>query len=62
MADYQVQLNILIKNKQYMEIRLFKKIVQYICKNIASYKLLDLVLKYLQNCPQQISLIPKSNV
>lgn len=52
-------------SKQYMDNKQFKNILNYVFENTkpkkASYKLLNLILKYLQNYPQQISLISKSN-
>lgn len=52
----------LIENKEYLDNERFEIVVERYFKNNASYKSLDLVLKYLENYPQQISLISQSNV
>lgn len=62
MKDYQVELKKIIEEKKHLVDQQFTNIVEYICENIVSYELLDLVLKYLEIYPQQISLIPKSNL
>lgn len=62
MEDYQVKLKNFIVEKKYVDDQQFTNIVEYICKNIVSYELLDLVLKYLEIYPQKISFIPKSNL
>ncbi|KAF0767622.1 Nucleolar pre-ribosomal-associated protein 1 [Aphis craccivora] len=59
MKDYQVELKKIIEEKKHLVDQQFTNIVEYICENIVSYELLDLVLKYLEIYPQQISLIPK---
>lgn len=62
MKDYQVKLKKFVEEKKHLVDQQFTNIVEYICENIVSYELLDLVLKYLEIYPQQISLIPKSNL
>jgi len=62
MEDYQVKLKEFIENKKYLDDQQFKDIAEYICENIVSNELLDLVLKYLEIYSQQISCIPKSNL
>lgn len=59
MEDYQVKLKEFIENKKYLDNQQFTDIVEYICENIVSHELLDLVLKYLEIYSQQISCIPK---
>lgn len=61
MEDYEVKLGQIVENKQYLDDEAFKNIFNYINKNVASNKLLDLILKYIEHYPQQILLIPKSN-
>jgi len=60
MNDYQLKLETIVDSKQLLDNGQFKILVKHTYKNV-SYKLLDLVLEYLQNYPHQISLIPKSN-
>lgn len=62
MEDYQIKLKEFIENKKHLDDEQFTDIVEYICENIASHELLDLVLKYLEIYSQQISCIPKSNL
>jgi len=62
MEDYLVKLKEFIENKKYLDDQQFTNIAEYICENIVSYELLDLVLKYLEIYPQQISCIPKSKL
>lgn len=62
MEDYEVKLEQIIENKQYMDCETLKNISNYICENNASIKLLYLIKEYLEIYPQQISLIPKSNI
>jgi len=54
-----------LDSKQYLDCEKFESIINYVTKNVksdeTSYELLDLVLKYLQNYPQQISLVSTSN-
>jgi len=61
MEDYQVKFKKIIENKKYLDNQQFTDIVEYICENIVTYELLDLLLKYLEIYSQQISHIPKSN-
>lgn len=62
MDDYQVKLAKIIEEKQFMDGQTFQKLIEYIYENNISSKLMDLVLKYLENYPQQISCVPKSNI
>jgi len=62
MANYQVKLKEFIENKKYLDNQQFTDIAEYICENIVTYELLDLLLKYLEIYSQQISCIPKSNL
>lgn len=57
MEDYQLKL----KSKQYLDRHSFKKVIKYIHKNDPSIELMDIVLQYLENYPQQTSLVPISN-
>ncbi|VVC41831.1 Hypothetical protein CINCED_3A025916 [Cinara cedri] len=59
MNEYYVKLNKLITEKKFMDSQTFEELVEYICENIISTKLLDLVLKYFEIYPQQISCIPE---
>ncbi|CAI6360685.1 unnamed protein product [Macrosiphum euphorbiae] len=59
MEDYQIKLKEFIENKKHLDDEQFTDIVEYICENIVSHELLDLVLKYLEIYSQQISSIPK---
>lgn len=61
MENYQLKLEDCIKNKQCVDSQLLKNIVEFVSDNITSSSLLDLVLTYLENYPQQVSLISKSN-
>lgn len=62
MEDYEVRLEQIVENKQHLDDEAFKNMFDYINENIASIKLLDLILKYLKLYPQQILLIPQSNI
>jgi len=62
MEDYQVKLKEFVENKKYLDDLQFTAIAEYVCENIVSYELLDLVLNYLEMYSQQISCIPKSNL
>jgi len=62
MEDYLVKLKEFIENKKYLPDQQFTNIAEYICENIVSHELLDLVLKYLDIYSQQIACIPKSNL
>jgi len=58
----QLKLKKLIANREYLDNQTFKTVIGDYCKKNASYKLLDLVLKYLKNYPHQMSLISKGNL
>lgn len=62
MEDYEEKLEQIVENKQYLDDEAFKNVFNYISKNVASVKILDLILKYIKHYPQQILLIPKSNI
>lgn len=62
MEDCDVKLGQIVENKQYLEDEAFKNVLNYINENVVSIKLLDLILKYIEHYPQQILLIPKSNI
>lgn len=54
-----------LDSKQYLDCEKFKSVLDYVTENVksdeTSYELLNLVLEYLQNYPQQISLVSTSN-
>lgn len=63
MEDYQLKFEKSIGSKEYVDDKTFKIIAENIGENTASsHKLLDLVLKYLEIYPQQVTLIPESNL
>lgn len=61
MEDIQVKLKESVENKKLLDNQTLKIVSKYICKNVISPELLNLVLYYLEMYPHQISLIPKSN-
>lgn len=50
-----------VENKEYLDNKILKSI-NHISFNTDCYELLDLVLKYLENYPQQISLLQTSKL
>lgn len=60
--QYRVELEKLVEEKKYLEVQGFKNIITFIGRNCASDKLLDIFLEYVKIYPQQIFLIPKSNL
>lgn len=62
MDDYQLKLTKFINNNQIMDSETFENLVEYLGQNIVSSQMLDLVLRYFEYYPQQISCIPKSNL
>jgi hypothetical protein len=59
---YRAKLENLVKEKKYLELQGFKNIITFIGRNCVSDQLLDIFLEYLKIYPQQIFLIPKSNL
>lgn len=59
---YKEKLEKSIENKQYLDSYTFADIAKLLCDSNTSQKLFDVVLQYLEYYPQQISLIPKSNL